>query len=869
MGEHVGACSHDDANPPRLRELFEAALEHTTPRAREQFVANACAGDPVLAARLRELLAAHGNDQAEVEQLSAALSRLTRSVHTECPEGLPAQWEQPPDVGPRFSITHRIGYGGTAVVFAAKQLHPTPRPVAIKVLRAGLDDATQVARFNLEHAALEQLRHPHVATVYEHGVTSDRRPFFVMEHIPGEPLDAFCQSRRMSFTARLDLLIQVADALQHAHRNGVIHRDVKPSNVLAMDTPLGPRAKVIDFGLAHRDEPAARHLTTTGQFVGSLDFASPEQAEGGHIDVRTDVHGMGMLAYTVLTQTRPYAHFDLPRLPLARSLEVIASVDPRPPAEVVTDPALARRLRGDARWVLARALEKDPERRYRTMGELLDDLRRLRYGQPTDAGPTSLLRRCHKAARTHPRTAVAAVVILAMVGAIGVAQHYVLRAEVKTRQVNTKTLQLVLGALIDSCKSVFAPGGRGQDTTVGECLQLLAAQAASELTDEPEVHALVSHSLANGHRQRGSYDAAEQSFRAASELYAAARQPDLALGARAQLGDLLLERGRITEAIDVLKPAHQEVVARWPNSPLELTVRRYLLNARCELGEVDLAGYRQCIADHARIVGADAADTFQAERDLIWALQHDGRLRDCIAHANRVLQHLRQSGVANTHPVLPAVCRLYAAAASSAAGDFVTARKLLGDMPDQVDRHLGTGHPAALDVRCVELAISLGMPHAADNEAALIDRLAALVPDARLPAATRRTLAALCGQGALRAQDAPRAIALLEAGRDTTPGFQNRIMGSTGELSTALGQAYALAGRHADAARTLELADAALTTELEATATPEHDLLHRQIRRRTSRCLTLLAGLHDQLGNADSAASCRARAATLGGDQRD
>ncbi len=305
----------------------------------------------------------------------------------------------------RYRIEALLGRGGMGEVYRAEQLEPVHRTVALKLLNVRRLDARHLAYFEVERQLLAQMKHPAIAQVFDAGATPEGYPFFVMEFIEGSALTGFCESRRLPLHERLELFIRICEGVQHAHQKGVIHRDLKPGNILVAEVDGRPLPKIIDFGIA----TAASRSLAAGEKLGELeragtpDYMSPEQAglePGAEVDTRSDVYSLGVLLYELLAGRRPGTGADTDRAahtasttlrPPSEQIETLApgNVDARANQLGLSRPRLRHLLRSELDWVVLKAMRRDRAQRYDSAAALADDLRRFLDERPLAAVPHS------------------------------------------------------------------------------------------------------------------------------------------------------------------------------------------------------------------------------------------------------------------------------------------------------------------------------------------------------------------------------------------------------------------------------------------------------------------------------------------------
>lgn len=656
----------------RVKSIVGEAVEHA-PAERAAVVDRLCGSDGVVRAQVESLLAAH--DLAEKESGSAGPT-------IQVPPAGGVSDHAPGDSIGRYKLLERIGEGGFGAVFVAEQTEPIRRRVALKIVKLGMDTRAVVARFEAERQALALMDHPGIARVLDAGATPTGRPYFVMELVKGRPITDYCDAEDLSIPARLRLMLCVCRAVQHAHQKGVIHRDLKPSNVLVTLTDGEPTPKVIDFGIAKAFAGSLTNRTVYTefrQFVGTPEFMSPEQAAGSlDLDTRTDVYSLGVILYQLLTGTTPLdglrlrsAAFDEvrriireedPPKPSTRLSQTLSASPPhdRPSAQGSTrsTPPIRtprtqdhrtrlRLVRGELDWIVMRALEKSPSRRYNSPEHLAADLDRYLAGEPVSAGPPSVAYRARKFV-VRRKGLVAGGALMTLAAAIGVAglgtglarasreRDEALRSRkeaVEARRA-TEAEARKYRASTDFLKAMLSSAGpqgqTGREVTVREVLDAAAADLdGGALSRHPEVEATARLSIGLTYEYLGLIDLAELHLDRARTLrtsLSGPEHPDVAecLVALARLRSLrndIVEAERLAaEAVRIYRATAPEHPDFW--AALSVLATSLSLNSKPEEArETERLAVAAAVASH----GEDSREA--ADMRLTAALNmHDGNV---------------------------------------------------------------------------------------------------------------------------------------------------------------------------------------------------------------------------------------------------
>jgi serine/threonine protein kinase/tetratricopeptide (TPR) repeat protein len=655
-----------DSSLPQ-ESIFAGAVE--LPAAdRAVFLDRACAGNQALRAEVEQLLRAHdrSGDLLDLSELQATVDDGKLLVPSTM-------------IGP-YKLLQQIGEGGMGTVYMAEQTHPVQRKVALKLVKPGMDSRQVIARFEAERQALALMDHPNIARVFDAGTADSGRPYFVMELVKGVALTKFCDEHHLTPKERLELFIPVCQAIQHAHQKGIIHRDMKPSNVLVALYDGKPVPKVIDFGVAKAIGPKlteATLFTEFGKVVGTLEYMSPEQAEMNQLDIdtRSDIYSLGVMLYELLTGTTP---LNPKRLKEAAFMEVLRLIreeePPKPSSRLDTTeelPSIAANrslepkklsslVRGELDWIVMKALEKDRNRRYETANGLAADVLRYLADEPVQAGPESAGYRLRKFVRRH-RSAVLATGIFLAVLLAGVAVSTWQAVRATKAQTNSRksaeTTRAINKFLIEDLFDAATPEeAQGRQVTVEEVLDKAAAKIDGAFPDQPEVEAGVRLAIGSAYRQLGLYPKAEPHLRRALELrrgVLGAEHEDT-LNAMNQLGQLCAYQEKYDEAELLYRQALEgltRVRGKEDRSTLELMHNlAWVLDSREEVSAAE-ALYRECLKIKLRVLGEEDPDTLATMSNLAQniTINGQGRWREAEVLIRRCVE-LRPKVSGPNHP---------------------------------------------------------------------------------------------------------------------------------------------------------------------------------------------------------------------------
>ncbi len=581
--------------------------------------------------------------------------------------------EQPGSyIGP-YKLLEVIGEGGFGTVWMAERRQPMVQRVALKIIKAGMDTRTVVARFEQERQALAMMDHPNIAKVLDAGATEAGRPYFVMELCKGEAITSYCDRHALSLDDRLELFATVCLAVQHAHQKGLIHRDIKPSNVLVSTQDGKPFAKVIDFGIAKATASQLTEktlYTAHRQFIGTPEYMSPEQAEGSlDVDTRTDVYSLGVLLYELLTGTTPFDSESLRSAAYAEMQRIIREEDPPLPSARLSSlgksaSLLAQRrrlgledlrstLHRELEWIPLKAMRKDRSQRYSTASQMAEDVRNYLNGVPLIAGPESTAYKLRKLVRRRKGlvAAVAAVVLALVAGVVGTgigmvrAQESAEAERVARNKADAARMraQATTEFLHGMLASIDPEKARGHEVTVREIVDNAAAKVGKAFPGDPVAEADMRETLGETYHQLSRFKEAKEQLQQAYELRARKLGPDdpETLTSQFNIAAAMLSLGEVKDGKKILKQVLEARARTLGELAEDTLLTRSLLGFATQLegdAEGALQVYRQTLELQRRLKGASPKPMLETMASIADVLQDLGRLEDAEAAAAELVK---------------------------------------------------------------------------------------------------------------------------------------------------------------------------------------------------------------------------------------
>ena len=690
--------------PGRWNEINALLAEAQSAEDPEAFLASACENDEALRREVETLLDAAATYGSLIDDGAAALAQpiLTPSDASTA-ESAPLQLAAGEKVG-SYRLIDQLGEGGTSVVYRAERADDQfERTVAIKVLRGVLEqDGGTIERFRAERQILASLSHPHLADVYDGGVLPDGRPYLVMEHVDGRFITEHCRAENCSLEQRMSLFRQAAEAVQAAHEQLVVHRDIKPTNVL-VERETG-QVKLLDFGIAKilGEMPGGPvPATETGRQPMTPAYAAPEQVKGEPISVATDTYALGVLLYELLTDSRPYGSDEQSPYAVARA---VCDEEPTLPSEQA-DHERRTALKGDLDAIVMTALRKAPADRYNTVDDLVHDLERYRGDRPVQAQQGSWGYRARKFARRHRWSiGTGTLVMLLVAGFVGLLLHQqaVTERQRDRARVEAQTATQLSNFLVGLFEAGNPYEADSDTLTVRDLLER-GQRRIEELRGQPAVRSRLLEALGEAHHGLGNHREADSLLRSGLAL-AREREAGRAPQARLHhaLGGLRADNYEWTRALR----HHRRARARLRDKPRPLSRSDSLLladvlpslgRAYRNVGTLDSAetAVRRAVDLRRSVLGPDHEKTWGARASLAYVLRESDAPAEAARLYRKVLawerDHADSLDVASTLNNLGYLHRKQ--------GNLGRAERRYEEALSIYEQQLGPAHPSTLVVR--------------------------------------------------------------------------------------------------------------------------------------------------------------------------
>ncbi len=758
----------------RVKELFQQALDRPVDE-RDAFIDAATTEDEPLRREVRTLLSSHDSSSEFLnEPPSAAAAEVTaqRDVASRVGER----------IGP-YKVLRLIGRGGTGSVYlAVRDDDEFQRRVAIKLVRRGMATSDILRRFRSERQILASIDHPYIARLLDGGSTDEGVPYFVMEYIEGEPINVYCDSNRLSIEERLELFCQACSAVQVAHQNLVVHRDIKPGNILVSADGV---PKLLDFGIAKLLNPelsAGVHDPTLLELrVMTPEYASPEQIRGAAITTASDVYSLGVLLYELLTGRRPY---QLDNLAIPDMELVVCTTQPSRPSDAVpqTDTApsveglatrldaaavaeargeaperLRRVLAGDLDNIVLMALRKEANRRYSSVEHFADDIRRYLKGLPVMARTDTVGYRVGKFVGRH-RLAVAVSVMAAVFG-LALATTIVVQAgQVAAERDRAQRAAARATAVSDFLQEIMASAdpieGLGRDVTVIESVEAAVPRIDATFANQPDLQAAVRHTIGTTFSRLGRLAEAEEQLRSALAIRKEIDgSPNLDVAATLNsLGEVLYDRGDVDGAEQLYRQALEMREGLLGTEHADVAwVLDNVANTAHDRGDLEQAEsmYREVLRIRRSVLRPEHQDIASSLNNLA-SIHHDREELDDAERLYRESLALSRRALGDEHPdVATSLTNLAALLLDLQRSD--EAEPLLREALDMNRKLLGARHP--------------GVVNALENLAALLEERGAAAEARELYSESLQASRQIWGDG-LMVADTLASLAHLELHSD-------------------------------------------------------------------------------------------------------
>lgn len=624
-----------------IKSIVSSALTLSGPE-RDRYITRACRADENLRAEIEQLLISI--EKSEQEKFLSQVNIDAKSLVSELTEKWQIKASRKDLIGKKigpYKLIRQLGEGGMGSVFEAERCDGEfNQTVAIKLIRKGVDTVDNIKRFHMEEEILARLHHPNIAQLYDGGLTEDGNPYLVMEFVNGVPVDDYCFEHYLTVSERIKLFRDVCSAVQYAHGNLIIHRDIKTKNIFVTHEGV---VKILDFGVAKLLDPGVTDVTLLktlpGQKFWTPYYASPEQVTGEIVTVATDVYALGILLYKLLTDTYP---FDLDGKSTAEIERMIVESLPVPPSQAVksantecaarrqlSPSELRKTLTGDLDALVLKAIRKDAKYRYRSVEQLLDDIGRYQNGMPLTARKGTIRYRFSKFANRNKAALSTIAIVLVAVAIMGIYHVFKLTEQRNLAQLESAKALAAQDYLVELFEAADPSENRGEQITVQEIVDRGIAQLEENLSGEPEVHLEMLKVLGRVKQALGDFDHSaellEEALNSTRELRGD-EHADVAATA-AMLGEVLRWDGEYDRAESLLREALaiQRGLVREDDAGIASNIHRLARTLEMK-GNFDEAEelYNEALAMRERLFGEHSAAVSATLNNMGWLLHQKG-----------------------------------------------------------------------------------------------------------------------------------------------------------------------------------------------------------------------------------------------------